>query len=126
MVICLDLILTLKLFQSCTARSRSFIKTLCHSNVHISSCSSWRPWSNRIIQFTCNAVSMHLNHRKIVLLSTHCGVGSPLCMRNINYKTSLTGYICICYLSKIKKNSRSTHQKLENNIMNIVCQSCKQ
>ena len=38
------------------------------------SCSSQRPLSNRIIQFTCNAVSTHLNHRRIFLFFTSCGV----------------------------------------------------
>jgi hypothetical protein len=47
-----------------------------------------RPYclSNRIIQFTCNAVNTHLIHRRIFLFSTPCGVGSLLCMRNINCK----------------------------------------
>jgi hypothetical protein len=53
---------------------------------------------NRIIQFTCNAVNAHLNHRRIFLFSTPCGVGSLLCMRNINCKPH---WLAICCLSRI-------------------------
>ena len=60
------------------------------------SCSSWRTLSNRIIQFTCNAVNTHLIHRRIFLFSTPCGVGSLLCMRNINCKPH---WLAICCLS---------------------------
>ena len=35
---------------------------------------------------TCNAVSTHLNHRRIFLFLTRWGVGSLLRIRNINYK----------------------------------------
>ena len=62
------------------------------------SCSSLRPLSNRIIHFTCNPVSTHLTHRRIFLFSTRCGVGSLLCMRNINCKPH---WLAICYLSRI-------------------------
>jgi hypothetical protein len=63
-----------------------------------SSCSSKRTLSNRITQFTCNAVNTHLNHRRIFLFSTPCGVGSLLCMRNINCKPH---WLAICCLSRI-------------------------
>jgi hypothetical protein len=52
--------------------------------------------SNRIIQFTCNAVNTHLNHRRIFLFSRPCGVGPLLCMRNINCKPH---WLAICCLS---------------------------
>jgi hypothetical protein len=39
-----------------------------------SSCFSQRPLSNRIIQYTCNAVSTHLIHKRIFLFSRCCGV----------------------------------------------------
>jgi hypothetical protein len=57
-----------------------------------------RTLSNRIIQFTCNAVNTHLNHIRIFLFSTPCGVGSLLCMRNINCKPH---WLAICCLSRI-------------------------
>jgi hypothetical protein len=60
--------------------------------------SSLRTLSNRIIQFTCNAVNTHLNHRRIFLFSTPYGVGSLLCMWNINYKPH---WLAICCLSRI-------------------------
>jgi hypothetical protein len=50
------------------------------------------------IQFTCNAVNTHLNHRRIFLFSTPCGVGSVLYMRNINCKPH---WLAICCLSRI-------------------------
>jgi hypothetical protein len=62
------------------------------------SCSSLRTLSKRIIQFTCNAVNTHLNHRRIFLFSTPCGVGSLLCMRNINYRPH---WLAMCCLSRI-------------------------
>jgi hypothetical protein len=67
-------------------------------------------------------INTHLNHRRKFLFSTPCGVGSLLCMRTINCKPH---WLPICCLSRIFF-SRSTVQKLENNMMNIVCQSCKQ
>ena len=42
------------------------------------SCSSQRTLSNRIIQFTCNAVSTHLIHRRIFLFS-HVAVWGRYC-----------------------------------------------
>jgi hypothetical protein len=39
------------------------------------SCSSKRTLSSGIIQFTCNAVNTHLNHRRIFLFFIPCGVG---------------------------------------------------
>ena len=57
-----------------------------------------RTLSNRIIQFTCNAVNTHLNHRRIFLFSTPWGGGSLLCMRNINCKPH---WLAICCLSRI-------------------------
>ena len=68
----------------------------------------------------CNVVNTHLNHRRIFLFSTPCGVGSLLCTRNINCKTH---WLAICCLSRIFFFPRSTVQKLENNMMNSVCQS---
>jgi hypothetical protein len=53
--------------------------------------------SNRIIQFTCNASNTHLNHRRIFLFSTPCGMRSLLCMRNINCKPD---WLAICCLSR--------------------------
>jgi hypothetical protein len=35
---------------------------------------------------TCNAVSTHLNHKRIFLFFTRLGVWSLLCIRNINCK----------------------------------------
>ena len=54
--------------------------------------------SNWIIQFTCNAGNTHLNHRRIFLFSTPCGMRSLLCMRNINCKPD---WLAICCLSRI-------------------------
>jgi len=51
-----------------------------------------------MIQFTCNAVNTHLNDRRIFLFSTPCGVGSLLCMRNINCKPH---WLAICCLLRI-------------------------
>jgi hypothetical protein len=59
----------------------------CHHLISI------RTLSSIIIQFTCNAVNTHLNHRRIFLFSTPCGVGSLLCMRNINCKPH---WLAIC------------------------------
>jgi hypothetical protein len=53
------------------------------------------PLSNRIIQLTCNAVSAHLNHRRIFLFSTRYGVGLLLCMRNINCKPHWLAICCM-------------------------------
>ena len=58
-------------------------------------CSSKRTLSNRIIQFTCNAVNTHLSHRRIFLFSTPCDVGSLLCMRNINCKPHWLAIWCL-------------------------------
>jgi hypothetical protein len=54
--------------------------------------------SNRIIQFKYNAVSTQLNHRRTFLLSIRCGVGSLLCMWNINCQSH---WLAICCLSRI-------------------------
>ena len=43
-------------------------------------------------------VNTHLNHRRIFLFSTPCGVESLLCMRNINCKPH---WLTICCLSRI-------------------------
>jgi hypothetical protein len=67
--------------------------------------------SNRIIQFTCNAVSTHLNHRRIFLFS-HVVVWGRYCACEILIANPINWLYAI--------------QKLKNNMMNIVCQSCKQ
>jgi hypothetical protein len=72
-------------FLASELRSRSFITTLFHSSVHFVPV---LVISNRIIQFTCNAVNTHLIHRRIFLL----------CMRNINCKPH---WLAICCLSRI-------------------------
>jgi hypothetical protein len=50
------------------------------------------------LQFTCSAVNTQLNHRRIFLFSTPCGLGSLLCMRTINCKPH---WLAICCLSRI-------------------------
>ena len=55
--------------------------------------------SNRIIPFACNAISTHLNHRRIGLCFTRCGVGSLVWMRNINCQAHwLTFDVLFCKL----------------------------
>jgi hypothetical protein len=49
--------------------------------------------SNRIIQFTCNAVNTHLNHRRIFLVSIPCGVGVAIVHAKYLLQTPLTGYM---------------------------------
>jgi hypothetical protein len=65
----------------------------------------------RIIQFTCNAVNTHLNHIRIFLFSTPCGVGSLLCMRNINCKPH---WLAICWNSVVIKDRKRDVQVLKN------------
>jgi hypothetical protein len=50
------------------------------------------------ILITEDDVNTHLNHRRIFLCSTPCGVGSLLCMRNINCKSH---WLAICCLFRI-------------------------
>ena len=58
---------------------------------------AWSPQSSPLNP-PLNAVNTHLNHRRIFLFSTPCGVGSLLCMRNINCKPH---WLAICCLSRI-------------------------
>ena len=88
----------MKFFQACTSRSRSFITTVFHSSIHFFPILFKGLYQTELYSFTCNAVSMHLNHRKIFLFSTRCGVGSLLCMRNINCKLH---WLATCCLSRI-------------------------
>ena len=72
------------------------------------------------MQLTCIVVNTHLNHRGIFLFSTPCSVGLLLCMRNINCKPH---WLAICCLSRIYYFFSIDSSELENNMMNIVCQS---
>ena len=114
---------TLTFFHTSTSRSRTFITTLFHSSVHfflvlVKGLYQTESYSLHVMQL----INTHLNHRRIFLFSTPCGVVSLLCMRTINCKPH---WLTICCLSRIFF-SRSTVQKLKNNMMNIVYQSCKQ
>jgi hypothetical protein len=114
---------TLTFFHTWTSRSRSFIRTLFHSSVHFFPVLVKGLYQTES-QFTCNAVNTHLSNRRIFLFSTPCGVVSLLCMQNINCKPHGLAIFCLSRIYHFF--SRSIVQKLENNMMNIVCQSCKQ
>jgi hypothetical protein len=91
---------------------------------------SIRTLSNRIIQFTCSAVNTHLNHRRIFLFSTPSGVGSLLCMQNINWKLH---WLAICCLSRIyiffsfySSEARKQYDEQEKNVhLSVVIKDCE-
>jgi hypothetical protein len=47
-------------------------------------------------------INTHLNHRRIFLFSTPCGVGSLLCMRNINCKPHWLANHCSFHINQWK------------------------
>jgi hypothetical protein len=81
---------TLKCFHTCTSRSRYLIITLFHSSVHFFSV---------LVKgfYQTESYSLHVM-LLIFLFSTPCGVGSLLCMRNINCKPH---WLAMCCLSRI-------------------------
>jgi hypothetical protein len=70
-----------------------------HVKVYFKWGSNMSPFDINSVVFHFNdSVNTHLNHRRIFLFSTPCGVGSILCMRNINCKPH---WLAICCLSRI-------------------------
>ena len=90
--------INLEILSNFASRSRSFITTVFHSSVHflpvlVKGLYQTESYSLHVMQLIRN-----LNHRRIFLFSTPCGVGSLLAMRNINCKPH---WLAICCLSRI-------------------------
>ena len=89
---------TLTFFHICTSRSRYCITALFHSSEHFVPVLDKGLYQTESYSLHVMQLNTHLNHRRIFLFSTPCGVGSLLCMRNINCKPH---WLAICWLSRI-------------------------